>query len=67
MHKFIRNEIANRYNQEVSDNTTILYVGSCDAKNAAELFSQVDIGGGLIGEESLKARDFVDIVKTYHS
>lgn len=66
IHHFIRNQITDRYNQETSDNTTILYGGSCNTKNAGELFSQVDIDGGLIGGESLKPRDFVDIVKTFN-
>jgi triosephosphate isomerase len=39
----------------------ILYGGSCNAKNAADLFAQEDIDGGLIGGASLKAEDFVSI------
>jgi len=63
IHAFIRNEIADNYNQEIADDTTILYGGSCNPKNAAELFSQTDIDGGLIGGASLKSRDFVDVIK----
>jgi triosephosphate isomerase len=66
IHLFIRGEIASKYSQEVADNTTILYGGSCNPKNAAELFAQPDIDGGLIGGASLKSRDFVDIVKTFN-
>jgi len=66
IHAFIREEIANNYNQEVADNTTILYGGSCNPKNAAELFAQADIDGGLIGGASLKSRDFLDIVKVFN-
>jgi len=66
IHAFIREEIANNYNQEVADNTTILYGGSCNPKNAAELFAQPDIDGGLIGGASLKSRDFLDIVKVFN-
>jgi triosephosphate isomerase len=44
-----------------------LYGGSCNPKNAAELFAQPDIDGGLIGGASLKSRDFVDIIKTLNS
>ncbi|MGI4022735.1 MAG: triose-phosphate isomerase [Janthinobacterium lividum] len=65
IHAFIRNEIADNYNQEVADNTSILYGGSCNTKNANELFSQPDIDGGLIGGASLKSRDFVDIIKAF--
>jgi triosephosphate isomerase (TIM) len=66
VHAFIRNEIANKYTAEVADSTTILYGGSCNPKNAAELFAQKDIDGGLIGGASLKSRDFVDIVKAFN-
>jgi len=41
----------------------LLYGGSVKADNAAELFSQPDIDGGLIGGASLKAKDFVAIVR----
>ncbi|QJD97618.1 triose-phosphate isomerase [Mucilaginibacter robiniae] len=66
IHAFIRNEIADNYNQEVADQTTILYGGSCNPKNAPELFAQLDIDGGLIGGASLKSRDFLDIVKVFN-
>lgn len=67
VHEFIRKEIAAKYGQAVADDTTILYGGSCNPKNAAELFAQPDIDGGLIGGASLKSRDFVDIVKAFNS
>jgi triosephosphate isomerase (TIM) len=41
----------------------LLYGGSVKADNAADLFSQPDIDGGLIGGASLKAKDFVAIVQ----
>ncbi|MDB5023016.1 MAG: triose-phosphate isomerase [Mucilaginibacter sp.] len=66
IHVFIRKEIADKYGQQVADNTTILYGGSCNPKNAGELFAQADIDGGLIGGASLKSRDFIDIVKTFN-
>src|ERR1700712_3472754 len=47
IHAFIRKEVAAKYSQEVADATTILYGGSCNPKNAAELFAQPDIDGGL--------------------
>jgi len=67
VHAFIRQEIAAKYGDAVADDTTILYGGSCNPKNAAELFAQADIDGGLIGGASLKSRDFVDIVKAFNS
>lgn len=66
IHAFIRKEIAAKYNQQVADATTILYGGSCNPKNAPELFAQPDIDGGLIGGASLKSRDFIDIVKVFN-
>ncbi|WP_256010504.1 triose-phosphate isomerase [Desertivirga xinjiangensis] len=66
IHAFIRSEIAAKYGAEVAQNTTILYGGSCNPKNAAELFSQADIDGGLIGGASLKSRDFTDIIKAFN-
>jgi triosephosphate isomerase len=41
---------------------TILYGGSMNAGNAAELLQQPDIDGGLIGGASLKAADFLTII-----
>ncbi|MFZ4705163.1 MAG: triose-phosphate isomerase [Bacteroidales bacterium] len=65
MHAFIRGIIGGRYGEKVSANSTILYGGSCNAKNARELFSQPDVDGGLIGGASLKAEDFVTIINSF--
>jgi triosephosphate isomerase len=65
MHAFIRGLIAAKYGEEAASETTILYGGSCNAKNAAELFSQADVDGGLIGGASLKAEDFITIVNSF--
>lgn len=62
MHAFIRSVLAGKYGKEVADNTSILYGGSCNAKNADELFANPDVDGGLIGGASLKADDFLAIV-----
>ena len=67
VHAFIRAEVAAQYNAAVAEETSILYGGSCNPKNAAELFAQKDIDGGLIGGASLKSRDFADIVKTFNA
>jgi triosephosphate isomerase len=67
IHAFIRAKVTAKYGMAIADDTTILYGGSCNPKNAAELFAQADIDGGLIGGASLKSRDFVDIVKTFNS
>ncbi len=65
MLKFIRSIIAEKFGQEIANNTSILYGGSCNAKNAPELFAQPDIDGGLIGGASLKAADFVAIIDAF--
>src|SRR5476651_1269766 len=67
IHAFIRKEIAAKYGQAIANDITILYGGSCNPKNAPELFAKGDIDGGLIGGASLKARDFVDILKVFNS
>lgn len=67
IHAYIRNELAAKYNKTLADELTILYGGSCNPKNAAELFAKDDIDGGLIGGASLKSRDFVDIVKAFNA
>ncbi|MGJ1318210.1 triose-phosphate isomerase [Sphingobacterium spiritivorum] len=67
VHAFIRETLANQYDQLLADDTTILYGGSCNPSNAPDLFSQKDIDGGLIGGASLKSRDFTDIVKVFNS
>ena len=66
MHAFIRSAIAGKYGQEVADNTSILYGGSCKASNAKELFANPDVDGGLIGGASLKAADFKGIIDAFN-
>jgi triosephosphate isomerase (TIM) len=63
VHAFIRNKLAEHYNQSVADNMTILYGGSVNAKNASDLFSSKHIDGGLVGGASLKADEFCSIIK----
>jgi triosephosphate isomerase len=45
-----------------ADRIAILYGGSMNAGNAAQLLSQPDIDGGLVGGASLKAKDFLSII-----
>ena len=65
MHKFIRDLIAEKYGEQVANDTTILYGGSCKPSNAKELFSNPDVDGGLIGGASLKADDFFGIISAF--
>ena len=65
MHKVIRELIAEKYGNQVADNTSILYGGSCKPSNARELFANPDVDGGLIGGASLNAADFMGIVAAF--
>ena len=65
IHAFIRNLLAEQYGEEVAENTSILYGGSCKPSNAKELFASQDIDGGLIGGASLNAADFVAITQAF--
>jgi len=63
MHAVIRRQLSNKYGERVAQSIPILYGGSVKPDNAKELFSCPDVDGGLVGGASLKARDFMDIVK----
>ena len=65
IHAYIRSCVAEKYGNEVAENTSILYGGSCKGSNAPELFSKPNIDGGLIGGASLKAEDFIAIVDAW--
>jgi len=65
MHNHIRSEINKKYGKAVSESISILYGGSCNAQNAKELFSCIDVDGGLIGGASLKAHDFISISNSF--
>jgi triosephosphate isomerase len=60
VHAFIRGEVAAR-DAKIAGSLPILYGGSCKPDNAAALFSQPDVDGGLIGGASLVAADFLAI------
>lgn len=61
VHAFIRGELA-QYDARIAGSLPILYGGSVKADNAAALFSQPDVDGGLVGGASLVADDFNAIV-----
>jgi len=63
MHAFIRQMIA-LLNTEVAQSIQIIYGGSVSTDNAAELFAQPDIDGGLVGGASLNADSFVRICQS---
>ena len=57
VHAFIRSEIS-AHDARIAGSLPILYGGSVKADNAAALFSQPDVDGGLVGGASLVAADF---------
>lgn len=59
----IRGVIGALYSSEAAGRVSILYGGSMNGKNAAELLAQPDIDGGLIGGASLKPAEFASIIK----
>ena len=61
VHAFIRAFISQIFTDEIANQMTILYGGSCNAQNASTLFAQSDIDGGLIGGAALKSADFIAI------
>lgn len=58
VHGFIRAELG-----ENGCSTQLLYGGSINANNAADLFTQPDIDGGLVGGASLEAEHFMEIAQ----
>jgi len=65
MHSFIREFICKKYDQQLSNNLSILYGGSVKPTNAKEIFSMNDVDGGLIGGASLNAVDFFKIINSF--
>jgi len=63
VHEFIRKLIGQMYNEEIAEEIRILYGGSVKPDNAAELMSQKDIDGSLVGGASMKADDFLAIIQ----
>jgi len=61
VHAFIRGEIG-QHDARIAGSLPILYGGSVKADNAAALFQQPDVDGGLVGGASLVAADFNAIV-----
>jgi triosephosphate isomerase len=65
IHAYIRSIVAEKFGDEIAQGVSILYGGSCNAKNAKELFANPDVDGGLIGGASLKAEDFIQIINGF--
>ena len=65
MHSYIRALIKEKFSSSIADQISILYGGSCKPDNAKELFSMVDVDGGLIGGASLDADSFSAIINSF--
>lgn len=63
VHKFIRDLLTEMYDADLAEQIRIQYGGSAKPSNAAELLGQEDIDGLLVGGASLKAEDFLAIIK----
>ena len=62
VHRFIRRLLASLYDETIANAVRIQYGGSMKPENAAELLSQEDVDGGLIGGAALKADAFLGII-----
>ncbi len=62
-HAYIRGEIGRLYNSQAAAGVRIQYGGSVKASNARELMGQPDVDGALVGGASLKAEEFLGIIK----
>ena len=60
---YLRDLIKQRYDADVAEAVRIQYGGSVKADNAADLLSQPNIDGALVGGASLKAKDFYAIIQ----
>lgn len=63
VHEFIRKLLGQLYDEKIAGEIRILYGGSVKPNNAAELMSQKNIDGSLVGGASLKADDFLAIIQ----
>jgi len=63
VHAFIREWLGGRFGVGIAQKIRILYGGSMKPANAADLLSQPDIDGGLIGGASLDANSFTELVE----
>ena len=62
IHEFIRGKLSEKFG-DTARKMRVIYGGSVKPDNAAQLMSQPDIDGALVGGASLKADDFLKIVK----
>lgn len=64
IHAAIRESLSYVYGATIANQVSILYGGSCNSKNATELFACPNVDGGLIGGASLQSETFNQIAKS---
>ena len=64
VHNFIRVSLEHRFGDQIGHSINILYGGSMNGKNVAEISAIPDVDGGLVGGASLKAKDFTPIIES---
>ena len=67
VHDFIRARLERRFGAGVGRSTRLLYGGSVKASNAEEIFAVSNVDGALVGGASLKAADFLPIIKALNA
>lgn len=65
VHLAIREQLAS-YNDQLAKQVRIVYGGSVNSSNAASLFAEPNIDGGLVGGASLNAQQFIEIIQKCH-
>lgn len=64
VHAFIRNRLSDAFDRATANRVVVQYGGSVKPSNVAELLAQPDIDGALIGGASLKADDFLAMIRS---
>ena len=65
MHHAIRSFLQDKFGEELANQIPILYGGSVKPNNAAELFANPDVDGGLVGGASLDPEGFAQIINSF--
>ena len=61
MHSEIRNLISKNYSDKIAQQISIIYGGSCNTNNAAQLFDCPNVDGALVGGASLNSQIFLKL------
>jgi triosephosphate isomerase len=62
VHDFIRSSLSDRFGSDTGDAIRLLYGGSANPGNAAQILAVGNVDGALVGGASLKAADFAAII-----